>query len=201
MYAEIVFPIPVNNTYFYSVPDNLKSQIQKGIRVKVDFNNRLTTGYVINLKNKIEDESLISKLKPVISVIDTIPVFTPQMYKLAQWISEYYITSIGEALKVMIPSATKEKKPEIKYYENLSGKVITLTPVQNRIYNEILKLDLPAYALIYGVTGSGKTEIYLKLIEYFVKKKSKLSILYLKSHLQNRLSVNFMKNFPQRKSQ
>jgi len=182
MFAEIVFPIPVNQTYLYSVPDELKENFKIGTRVKVDFNNRVTVGYVVNLKNRIEDENIISKIKPVISIIDPAPIFTSQMYKLARWISDYYITSLGEALKIMIPSAVKEREPEIPEYNYGKRKEITLNTAQKEIFEQILKMELPSYTLIHGVTGSGKTEIYFKLIEHFIKKKSRLYILFQRYH-------------------
>lgn len=182
MFATIIFPIPINRTYFYTVPDNLKRELKIGMRVKVDFNNRLAIGYVTDLKENIEDKTIIPNLKPVISIIDKEPIFTKNMFLLARWISEYYICSIGEALKVMLPSAVNEKQPELQKIKDKISQRIVLTPAQQQIYNDILKLPIPSSVLIYGVTGSGKTEIYFKLIEYFIKKKSRFYTLSLKFH-------------------
>jgi len=171
MFAEIIFPIPVDKSYFYIVPDKLQPHIKKGVRVKVNFNNREQIGYTINLEKNLDDTSIIPKLKPILSIIDESPIFTPIMYHLAKWMSDYYITSLGDSLKAMIPGAVKEKIPEIPNYQRENE--ISLTPQQNTVFNQLIRLKSPDYALIHGITGSGKTEIYFKLIKYFLKKKSR----------------------------
>jgi primosomal protein N' len=57
---------------------------------------------------------------------------------------------------------------------------VTLTPRQEEIFRSLSRLELPDYALIYGVTGSGKTEIFLSLIAHFIKKKSRSCTLSLR---------------------
>ncbi len=180
MFAKIVFPIPVNNFYYYFLTDELASRIRIGQRVRVDFNNRKTFGYVIEIKKTI-DPGLqsrpgwdIKEIKPVFEIIDHVPLFTEQILELAFWISSYYFASIGEVINLMTPSGTKPREYlfDKPWREN---KEVVLTQRQQEIFNELKKLNPPDYALIYGITGSGKTEIYLALMEYFIKKKSRSS--------------------------
>jgi len=176
MFVEVVFPIPVDKSYFYSVPEELKDKIKFGIRIKADFNNRKTYGFVIDIKNEIEDKEILDKVKLIEGVIDTEPLINEFTFKLAKWVKDYYITSLGEVLKVMIPSAIKLREPSERDF-NLTKKPLSiLTESQEKIYNEILKMKSGEACLIYGVTGSGKTEIYFKLIDNFIKKKSKFYI-------------------------
>lgn len=172
MYAKLVFSIPVNNFYFYSIPDELASRIDIGKRVRVNFNNRDTYGYVIGKEKKLEKDIASKEIKPVLDIIDEKPVFNKNILKLGSWISSYYFASLGETLKIMTPAVAKSQqyvfdKPEQEY------KKVVLTEKQHEIFSSLKELSLPEYALIFGITSSGKTEIYLSLMEYFIKKKSR----------------------------
>ena len=175
MFAKLVFPIPVNNFYYYSIPDELKHRVDVGQRVKVNFNNRDTFGYVIEKTKRLEHNIVLKEIKPLLGLIDESPVFNSQIFRLALWVSSYYFASLGETLKIMTPTGVKSREyvfdePDRKY------KKVILTEKQQEIFDSLKKLNTPDYALIYGITGSGKTEIYLSLIEHFIKKKSKLFI-------------------------
>ena len=172
MFAKIVFSIPVNNFYYYFVPDELIDQVNVGHRVKVNFNNRDTFGYVIEKKKKLEDSMVLKEIKPVLGIIDERPVFNENILKLASWASSYYFASLGETLRIMTPTGIKSRKytfdePEQEY------QTVILTEKQQEIFEALKKLTVPDYALIYGITGSGKTEIYLSLMEHIIKKKSR----------------------------
>ena len=184
MFAKIVFKIPINNFYYYSIPDKLEAQVSIGCRVEVNFNNRNTYGYVIDIKKKIDRNLDLKKIKPVLFCIDSVPLFTEQILKLAFWISSYYFASIGEVIKLMTPSGVKAKE---YVFDKLwrKDKNVILTDKQQEIFDSLKKLDTPDYALIYGITGSGKTEIYLALMEHYIKKKSRLSTLCLRYPLPN----------------
>lgn len=183
MYIKVVFPIPLNCSYVYSVPDDFKTKVNIGIRVKVNFNNRETYGYVVEIKEKTEDLK-VGKIKPILDIIDDVPLINKQLLDLGKWISSYYFSSLGEAFKLMTPSTSKIKE---YIFDDVDGQYeeITLTEKQKYIADELKKQILPHYSLIYGITGSGKTEIYIDLIKHFLKKKSRLFTLSLRSRLQN----------------
>lgn len=103
MYAEIVFPMPFNNSFSYSVPEVLKNRIFPGIRALAPFGNRVLTGFVIST---FEERPGTEEIKDIIKILDDIPVFTPRTLKFYRWMSEYYICSFGEALKLASPQGT-----------------------------------------------------------------------------------------------
>ncbi len=179
MFVKIIFAVPVNKFYYYSVPDELIKEIEIGKRVEVDFNNRITYGYIIGKENKLRNNIKLNKLKKILDVKDPIPLFNKKNLELAQWISSYYFATLGEVLKIMTPGSFKVKPYQFDN-EKSNKKKILLTENQQKIFNELLKLIPPQSALIYGITGSGKTEIYLSLIEEYIKKKSRLFTWYLK---------------------
>jgi primosomal protein N' (replication factor Y) len=107
MYAEIVFPIPLNKKFHYSVPSELTSRLQVGMRVLAQFGTRLQTGYCIGLvtHSPIAEE----KVKPIEAVIDNEPMFDEKMLTLTRWMAEYYFCSWGQALEAVVPSGVRKQ--------------------------------------------------------------------------------------------
>ncbi len=179
MFVKIALPIPVNQLYTYSVPDNLLSKISVGKRANVNFHNRIINGVITEKVNKLPESVSIKNIKSILDVVDDIPLFNKHTFNLAFWISSYYFSAIGEVLKIMAPNVQKVK--EYKYDKiRLDIQKVQLTNKQKNIVAELKKLNSPDSALIYGITGSGKTEIYFSLMQEYIKKKSRFYIWFLR---------------------
>jgi primosomal protein N' (replication factor Y) len=100
MYAEIVFPLPFRNAFTYSIPDELEQFAAVGVRALVPFGKRTLTGFIINLT---ENPSITEKIKPVADILDKEPIFDKKTLEFYQWLSDYYLSSLGEALKLAVP--------------------------------------------------------------------------------------------------
>jgi primosomal protein N' (replication factor Y) (superfamily II helicase) len=100
MFAKVVFPLPFRNSFTYSIPDEFEELILIGVRVVVPFGKRTLTGFVIDIIKEAETEH---KIKPVLDVLDTLPIFGKDELKFYEWVSEYYISSLGEALRNSVP--------------------------------------------------------------------------------------------------
>jgi primosomal protein N' (replication factor Y) len=167
--AVVVLPIPLNKPFHYSIPESLQSAVSKGTRVLVPFGNRKISGYVAD----IIETTYIANIKEVYSVIDDAPAVDKNLFELAKWLSTKYVCSLGEALSAVVPSVLKppkrifNNKPEHRFGINKSIRP-TLTQTQQTITDAItheLKNHKYEAFLLRGVTGSGKTEIYLCAIE------------------------------------
>jgi primosomal protein N' (replication factor Y) (superfamily II helicase) len=100
MFAEIVFPLPFRNAFTYSVPKELEPFVQIGVRAVVPFGKRTLTGFIINTSDKTE---LKEKIKTISDILDDKPIFDKKSLKFYEWISDYYLSSLGEALKLGVP--------------------------------------------------------------------------------------------------
>ena len=255
MFAEIAFPISNFKTFTYEIPKNLISQIHIGSRVSAPFRTRELYGIVVKI---IKDKSFDGKVKLLIGLIDDIQIVTPELWELINWISNYYMTPLGQVAKTVFPvnlstrykpkriwfveainpldssmvnvlvrrspkqyeilkvissegfpikvSSLKyissnslqtcralEKKKFVKLYQKemeydpsqLSfepiNKTITLNEDQKKV-SKIIKKSIQSESykpfLLHGVTGSGKTEVFIKAVKYCLG-KGKTSIVLL----------------------
>lgn len=128
----------------------------------------------INVKNRTTNGVVISKVqKPEFNTNEILEVsgflYSKKQLELAKFISTYYVCSLGEALGIMIPfSIDISIQSEIKDEEKTSG--ITLSQKQQDAL-EFLKSHKTA--LLFGDTGSGKTEIYMKYFEEMIAQKKR----------------------------
>ena len=135
MYADVVFPSPLEQSFTYLVPEGMAGDIQVGQRVLVPFGRRRLTGFVVGLK----EETDVEKVRPIEDILETEPSFTPEILELARWMSEYYLCSWGEALRACLPAgllsqtrlvleptekATKEAVAELQKRSPLQAKVL-----------------------------------------------------------------------------
>ena len=70
--------------------------VKIGVRVVVPFGKRVLTGFVIGLS---ETTDIKEKIKTVKDVLDVNPIFDNISLKFYEWISDYYLSSLGEASK------------------------------------------------------------------------------------------------------
>ena len=167
-YVDLLFNLPLRQSYTYQVPEEFLDKVKVGIRVQVKFGERtkLCTAIIESI-HKIEKAE---KILPIIKLIDPEPLINAEQIALAYWISENYLCSTGEALFIMFPKGKEVKRISPKA-QGETKIIYELNSSQKAIYKKI-KNDLkkksqrkkPPIHLLHGITGSGKTEIYIHLI-------------------------------------
>lgn len=96
----------------YAIPPELLAQIRPGILVEIPFHGRKLEGVIINLKRKSD----VRKLKLISKIIDPQPVIDDIHLKLSQWMSDYYLESLGKTLfENIVPPAKRLLKKENLY--------------------------------------------------------------------------------------
>lgn len=101
-YCDVIIGNKSRNTdqaYTYRISDCLRSQIEVGKRVIVNFNNGLMVGLVVSLKDTID--SRIKGVKSILSVIDQEPIISHHNIDLAYWIREHYLSRYNDAFSLM----------------------------------------------------------------------------------------------------
>jgi primosomal protein N' (replication factor Y) len=171
MLIDVALGLPGLAVFQYSVPSSLEDKIEIGKRVFVFVRTRRMVGYVVGFSA----EKAVSEVKAIDSVIDDAPILSQHFLKLTSWMSEYYFCSWGQAIEAALPAPFKKGRFLMKSrsgktsdgVELVNPKDLELTAQQDAVYQKIhekIASRVPGYFLLHGVTGSGKTEIYMHLI-------------------------------------
>ena len=272
MFVDVAFPISNFQTFTYKVSEELEDNIQIGIRVKAPFGKRVEQGIITNLRTRPNYEG---EIKAIIGLVDDFPFMTDELWKLIEWMCQYYVTPLGQVGKAVLPKnlSTRYNPPKNfmvqansspiksdldllhkkapKQYElyqiiNQADKPIKVTNLNKFIKNSLQKcrelekrnlvtlfkeisppditgfsfdpihktvifndyqqsavnaiitaLDQKQYAsfLLHGVTGSGKTEIYIEAVRHCLKQGRTAIILLPEISLTPQISGRFRSVF------
>ncbi|MBN1410187.1 MAG: primosomal protein N' [Spirochaetales bacterium] len=158
-YLDVVFGLPVEGAFSYLCEDS--PGMEMGYRVMAPFGRRTLTGFVIGSKDS--KPAGVAEIKPVQRIIDKRPFFDEKSVELAGWLSRMYLCSLGEALQAMLPSGRREVDIEgFDFERECPVRSYTLSSSQMKAIETIGRKEHPFYYL-YGVTGSGKTEVFLNV--------------------------------------
>ena len=108
-FCDIAFPIPVHRQFTYELPGPLIDAVKVGARVVAQFRKRYLTGVVVSL----HAESGLGEIKPIQDVLDENQELSDEILQLTRWISDYYLSSWGEALKIAGPTGTMRESSQI----------------------------------------------------------------------------------------
>ncbi|WP_431608905.1 replication restart helicase PriA [Chryseobacterium sp. 'Rf worker isolate 10'] len=104
-YAQIVLPLNLKGSFTYKVPEEMISEIQPGMRVLVPFGGKkIYTGIVFELHDNAPENFAA---KEVISMLDDQPIMPQEQIDFWNWLSEYYMCSLGEIYRFSFPSSLK----------------------------------------------------------------------------------------------
>ena len=167
-YAEVVVGQAVDKVLHYAVPPHLSDRLQVGQRLVVPLGRSRTTGYLVGFAR----ESPVSPVREIQDLLDEVPLLTPDLMALARWMAGYYRAPLGQVLRAMLPGSLRAGKRRGSAAdaagEGPGGALepeLPLTPEQRRALEEILAASGRFRTLLlHGVTGSGKTEVYLQAI-------------------------------------
>ena len=198
-YYDVAVDIPVRQCFTYKST----SKIKKGTRVTVPFGKKTLIGIVIKVSSISTSIVKTSAIKEIISVDDQYICFKKPLFNTLLWASEYYHHPIGEVFLSFLPSILRKQTNKSiinidetsNYKINSADKNFDLTSEQKVALKKLKKIEEFNPTLIYGVTGSGKTEIYLRLVEKLVQEKKSVLILVPEINLVPQMLDRFKKRF------
>lgn len=174
--AVIAIDLPLDRLYSFHIPLELEGKVKVGSLVEVPLGRaeRRYKGICINISSK----RLRTTLRPIVGVISEGPLLDQHLIDLGRWISDYYIAPIGTVLSSMLPSSIKSSAGKINksrpraqaslITEEIKDPNFTLTADQARALERIETLQRQnsfSVILLHGITGSGKTELYIRAIK------------------------------------
>lgn len=114
MIAEIILPLPIYGTFSYLIPPEMETEIQIGSRVMVQFGRKK---YYTGIVERIHRETPPYEVKPLMAILDGSPAVRYPQLRFWNWISEYYLCTVGDVYKAAIPSGLK---PESETFVTLN---------------------------------------------------------------------------------
>ena len=166
MYIDVILPVPLDGVFTYSVPQSLEGQVRVGVRVLVPFGRSKTYVGIVD-KSSVNCQLSDVKYKDVLQVLDASPILTDCQLRLWQWISDYYMSPIGEVYKAALPSGLKAEdgyRPKTELYIRLTPKfrseqalhialdMLQRAPSQQKAFIDFLDLALSNEDYLAGIT-------------------------------------------------
>ncbi|WP_342147239.1 primosomal protein N' [Rickettsiella endosymbiont of Aleochara curtula] len=210
---KIAIPAPLHQYFDYLAPSDFPlTQLKKGLRVLVPFGNQKKVGFLM----EVSEVSVrpISQLKQALAILDEHPLLPDSIQELLEWTSRYYHCPIGEVFANAMPNAlriakdakpknfkkpteeTKEDKLTIVAKSNLKSEQIRLNSHQQQAIKTIVNsLDKFQAFLLNGVTGSGKTEVYLEIIQSVFDRGKQALVLVPEIGLTPQMLARFRNRF------
>lgn len=222
--AEVAIDVPMAILFDYKISCDLLNDLLiddlVGKRVLVPFGraNKIVVGIIVSIKNKNDHEIFdnydLSKIKSVFEIDSFTSKINSEMLTVCKQSSKYYHYPIGQILILCLSNKLRQSKSLSKNYLNLNTKFCDnysskdiiknykiLYELNNDQQNAVEKLsetfDNFKISLLYGVTGSGKTEVYLNIIYNIFNKYDDAQILILVPEiiLTPQLEAYFNKRF------
>lgn len=199
LFLRIALPTPLRRLFDYLPPQDVElTALIPGSRVSVPFQSRSLVGILIEVVNF--SSVPYSKLKRAHAVLDDAPILAPDVYKLCQWAADYYHHSLGEVFASALPVLLRRGKEAVlstKKMPTIQDVVIPhyeLNAAQQKAVDAI-KLDQFQTYLLDGVTGSGKTEVYLRAMEKVLALEKQILVLVPEISLTPQTVARFRQRF------
>ena len=160
---------------------------QPGARVVVPLMKKEVRGVVLRAHTEPIEAALSDKIRPIAAVIDEAPMVTASQLALWQWMSSYYMCTLGEVMAAALPGGLdkrliappKRRRNLLQPYTGPIEPEHPLTAAQQKSADEIETFHASgkSIVLLHGVTSSGKTEVYIHLIQEQLRQGR--NVLYL----------------------
>ncbi len=194
--VRVALDLPLPRLFDYLAPDSDESDI--GRRVTVPFGKASRTGLIIEVAAASEHPG--DKLKVVTEILRDMPALPAEWLALCEFCARYYQTPLGEVTSFALPPMLRRGKlPRIK---KAAAKIAATPPslpqlmaAQQAAVDAVAAVAGFHTLLLHGVTGSGKTEVYLRAIDAVLARGGQALMLVpeiaLTPQLEGRVAARF----------
>jgi primosomal protein N' (replication factor Y) len=194
----VAIDVPLTKLFEYSLPDALEARA--GDRVAVRFGAQQKIGVVV--EDQVTPALTASRIRPISALRDDAPRLPADWIALMRFLSAYYQRPLGETMIGALPPRLRSTKPlprkVLKAEPRPAGTRFvtqhTLTSAQASAIERVAS-GFNAY-LLHGVTGSGKTEVYLRLVADALQRGLQALVLVPEISLTPQLEARFREAFP-----
>lgn len=168
--VRVALDVPLDLAFDYLLPDGM--EIHPGDRVAIPFGSRHRAGVALELASHSDVPH--ARLKPIARVLEGAPTLPAAWLEFMRFLAGYYQNPFGETVVTSLPPRLRSLRPlpkklaGVRHSEPAASRFVpnhSLTPAQAQAVN-VISESFGSYQafLLHGVTGSGKTEVYLNLI-------------------------------------
>ncbi|MBQ8867895.1 MAG: primosomal protein N' [Bacteroidaceae bacterium] len=153
VYADVIVPLPLANSYTYRLPSEMASRVEVGSRVVVPFGQkRYYTAIVIRLHDTPPEGGY--EIKSVAEVLDSHPIVLHNQLDFWQWIADYYLCTLGDVYKAALPSGMKlESETRVELNPDFSPTEEKFLPNEEKIFSLLADKKERTVAQIEKETG------------------------------------------------
>ncbi|MGM9992552.1 MAG: primosomal protein N' [Candidatus Bruticola sp.] len=186
-YARVVIESSaraLDRMFTYEIPEEFQSGLAVGCVVEVPLGSRFLNGVVVDVYTELSEQDKQYSLRPISQVLEAAPFWGGELMKLVQIMRQFYAGSWYDSFQTVVPTpvmkrlrsmwakkrvlSKKRLKSEIKDISDYP--LLPLTSEQDKAVEMICRsADDGKPVLLYGVTGSGKTEVYLQALHRILK--------------------------------
>ncbi|KOR27835.1 hypothetical protein TI04_12440, partial [Achromatium sp. WMS2] len=182
---RVAVATPAYGWFDYLASPNMGTEfLVPGMRLRVPFGKTNSFGILWELCPEPNDHA--RKLKPIIKCLDQQPLLTTSDLDLLTWVANYYHYAIGEVLVAALPTALRRDKSlssnELNPELSKDWKLVTPSFTMNTDQQQVLSKITDYWGkfqtfLLDGITGSGKTEVYLQAIAQVISNGGQVLVL------------------------
>ena len=137
LYADVILPLSLADSYTYAVPQDLQGRIGVGYRVIVPFGQKkIYTAIVMQLHETPPQDC---QVKEVLDVLDDHAILLPQQLKFWQWLSNYYICTLGDVFRAALPSGLKLESETKVVLNSEFESDSAFSPREQRVWDSLVQ--------------------------------------------------------------
>lgn len=201
MYLRVALDAPLRRCFDYSPPrESCGERLPPGIRVKVPFGRGSRIGILIDTVREPGVDP--ARIRPVTAILDDEPVLPPRTLALIKWAAGYYHHPLGEAIMTALPALLRTGRGLDPTAPAAATTATRRAPLRLNAAQAAAMHKVLAAAgrfcpfLLDGVTGSGKTEIYLQTAAAAITSGRQALILVPEIGLSGALLTRLRERFP-----
>lgn len=195
-FFEVAVNSPLNQTYTYKLlTEEGDTRNYSGHHVKVSLRRQVTEGVILK---EVPKPQVDYEIKEIHELSTEAPPLTPRYLEWLSWISEYYMYPLGQTLALMLPPLKKEGRKTRKSspLPDVEKKdFVQLSDEQEEVFFNISSQKGFYTHLLWGITGSGKTEVYLELLKKTLEEGKQGLVLVPEISLTPQLLRRFTERF------
>lgn len=198
LYVRVALDVPLQKVFEYSLPEGVDARV--GDRVAVRFGAQQKVGVVV--EERVTPQLPAARVKPIVTLRDDAPRLPGDWLALIRFLSGYYQRPFGETVIGALPPRLRSIRPlprkALKQEARPVGSRFVprheLTDAQADVIQRVAD-GFNAF-LLHGVTGSGKTEVYLHLLAKALERGMQALVLVPEISLTPQLEARFREAFP-----